>query len=85
MRIASFVWIQGESDATRDYAPHYQERLQAIIDDFRVHVADDPKLPVLLGVDEQHIYVKQSPSIVTAQEIIAHSNARCRRTSMIGL
>jgi hypothetical protein len=82
--IRALVWIQGESDAhTVEMANAYQSRLSLIIDHFRAFVGND-FLPIILGVDEHHPWVKINPQVVTAQQSIAEKEG-ITFTSMIGL
>jgi len=84
--IKSLIWIQGESDAeTKEMAGKYRSRLKQLIHDFRMNVANNPKLPVVLGVDEQHPWVKNHPVVVESQKQIAASDSCEVFTSMIGL
>ena len=84
--IKALIWIQGESDAEIiDMAEKYHSRLKLLISDFRANVAHNPKLPVVLGVDEQHPWVKNFPVIVESQKQIAASDSCEVFTSMIGL
>ena len=81
-----FIWIQGESDAdTKELADGYGDRLKLLIDDFRKNVAKCPTLPVILGVDEQHPWVKDFPEVVEAQHKLAANGQNIFFTSMIGL
>jgi hypothetical protein len=82
----AFIWIQGESDAqTKELADGYGDRLKLLIDDFRNNVAKDITLPVILGVDEQHPWVKNFPKVVEAQQKLAEEGQNIIFTSMIGL
>jgi len=81
------VWIQGESDgeyaALRDA---YEENLKILINDIRKNVTGVSDLPVILGVDEQHLFVTWDPDkIVGAQQRIAESDPKIIFTSMTGL
>lgn len=81
----AFIWIQGESDAqTKDLADGYEHRLKLLIDDFRKNAAKNDKLPVILGVDEQHPLVKRFPQVIDAQKKLA-GEPNIAFTSMIGL
>lgn len=80
-----FIWIQGESDATPTLAAGYHDRLKALVDDLRTNVTGAPALPVLLGMDEQHPWVKEHPEVVQAQQALAARDRRIAATSMIGL
>lgn len=84
--LASFTWIQGESDAdTPEHADAYRGHLEKLIGDFRANVAHNSTLPFILGVDEQHPWVKQRPQVVEAQKAIAAADPHIAFTSMIGL
>ena len=86
IRVRGLVWIQGESDAkTPAMANAYQSGLKRLIDDFRRNVVRDPRLPVMLGVDEQHHHVKVNPQVVRAQQALAHGGRYIVFTSMLGL
>ena len=82
----AFIWIQGESDADTDkLASAYYHNLHTLIDDMRHNVIKNDKLPVLLGVDEQHPRVKLRPLIVETQKKIAAEDPNIIFTSMMGL
>jgi hypothetical protein len=86
VNIKAFLWIQGESDAeSKDMSDAYESNLQTLIGDFRENVAKNPKLPIILGVDEQNPSVKQNPEVVNSQKRLAANNANIKFTSMIGL
>ena len=82
----AFVWIQGESDAeSRELADGYGDMLKLLINDFRTKVAKDNQLPVILGLDEQHPWVKEFPEVMKAQQKLAQEEQNVIFTSMIGL
>lgn len=82
--IRALVWIQGESDAqTAEMADAYHGRLSLMLSHFRGFVGND-SLPVILGVDEQHPWVRINPQIVAAHQAIAQGDG-ITFTSMIGL
>ena len=84
--IRSFTWIQGETDAKNDQlANRYYGNLKRMLHHFRHNIARNPRLPVLLGVDEQHPLVKQRPQIVSAQQQLAKEDHNTVATSMYGL
>ena len=84
--VRALVWIQGESDGeTPAMATAYEPRLRRIIEEFRTDVTKRPRLPVILGVDEQHPYLKVRPEIVAAQAKIAADTPCVVATSMLGL
>jgi hypothetical protein len=77
--IQGFIWIQGESDAeTPAMAGAYKDRLKTLIDDVRNVVAKQPELPVILGVDEQHDWVKTNPQVLEAQQALANKDSPMR-------
>ena len=84
--IRSFTWIQGETDASNDdLANRYYYNLRRLLHHFRHNIARNPKLPVILGVDEQHPLVKQRPQVVAAQQKLAAEDTNIAYTSMLGL
>jgi hypothetical protein len=85
-KIRGFFWVQGESDAeTLEMAEAYEARLHQLIRHFRRVVARDAELPVVLGVDEQHPYVKMQPRVVEAQVSLARNIGFADYSSMVGL
>lgn len=85
-RVRALIWIQGESDAeTDEMAISYQSRLRQLIDDFRKNVVKNPRLPIILGVDEQHPWVQARPIIVESQKRLAGMDSCEMFTSMVGL
>jgi len=84
--IRALVWIQGESDAeSKELADEYGSRLKLLIDHFRTKVAIDNRLPIILGVDEQHTWIKAFPKVLEAQQQIAREEPAVIFTSMVGL
>lgn len=83
--IKALVWIQGESDATRNFADGYGRRLELLVNDFRNNVAHDNKLPIVLGLDEQHPWVRNFPTVIDSQKKLVKSDPNIIFTSMIGL
>ena len=85
VKVGSLTWIQGESDAeTDEMAIHYHERLAALLRHVR-EILHEPDLPIILGVDEQHPWVKERPIIVEAQKRIVAAGKRMAFLSMLGL
>lgn len=81
-KFASFTWIQGESDAeTDEMASGYEERLRAIVRHIR-KTLQEPELPIILGADEEHPWVKERPAIIEAQKRIAEENQQMAFLSM---
>lgn len=84
-RLRGFVWIQGESDAdTDEHARGYQGLLTELIAKLR-RQWQEPGLPVVLGLDEQHPGPTARPLVVAAQKAIAAADPRVAWTSMKGL
>ena len=82
---AGFIWIQGESDGKNEQmAAAYKGRLKTLLDDLR-KVCGKPDMKMILGVDEQHKWVKANPQIVKAQQELAAADKNIVYTSMIGL
>ena len=48
-------------------------------------VAKDNRLPIILGLDEQHTWIKAFPKVLEAQQQIAKEDRRITFTSMVGL
>ncbi len=58
VKVCSFTWIQGESDAQTDaMAIHYQERRLPAPRRHVREILHQPDLPIILGIDEQHPWV----------------------------
>jgi len=86
VNVRALIWIQGESDADTDkLANAYYHNLRNMLNHFRRIIVKNPKLPILLGVDEQHPRVEMRPQIVVAQKKIASEDENIIFTSMIGL
>jgi len=84
--LQAFVWIQGESDAgTEKTANNYYQNLKQLIADLRNNVLKKPDLKIILGVDEQHKFVKERPVVVEAQQKLAREGTNIIYTSMLGL
>ena len=85
VKLCSFTWIQGESDAETDaMAVLYHERLAVLVRHVR-EILHEPDLPIILGVDEQHPWVKERPVVVEAQKQIVATNKHMAFLSMLGL
>jgi hypothetical protein len=86
LNFRGFVWIQGESDAVNDEtASDYKANLELLIADLRTEVVQDLSLNVILGVDEQHMFVKERPLVLEAQKQIAQKDRNIIYTTMYGL
>ena len=85
VKVCSFTWIQGESDAQADAtAVNYRERLVVLLRHVR-KILQEPDLPIILGIDEQHPWVKERPVVVEAQKQIVAANKHMAFLSMVGL
>lgn len=85
VELRSLVWLQGESDAeTPALAAEYHDRLALLLDDFRRRFGV-PELPVILGVDEAHPWVRQNPEVAAAQQRLAGEKANVGFCGMTGL
>lgn len=86
VHLQGFVWIQGESDAGSDVAAQaYHTNLQLLLDDLRTNALDEPTLSCVLGVDEQHPFVKERPIVTAAQQKLAEEDETIVYSSMLGL
>lgn len=84
--VRGFIWIQGESDAGEEgTAQAYSSNLKQLIGHLRQNVVHAPDLKIILGVDEQHPFVKERPVVVEAQKRLAADDATITFTSMLGL
>lgn len=85
VKIRALIWIQGESDAeTSEVAKEYRNRLSKLLRHFREQVVKNPRLPIVLGLDEQHPWVKNNPVVVESQKQIAAVETCQTFTSMVG-
>lgn len=84
--LRGFIWIQGESDAgNENTARDYYLNLKRMIHDLRQNVLNEPNLKIILGVDEQHPFVKEHPVVLKAQQKLASEDTNIIFTSMVGL
>lgn len=84
--VKGFVWIQGESDGDNDeHANVYFENLDRLIYNLRNKVLQKPELKVILGVDEQHKFMEDRPTVVESQKRLAGADRNIIFTSMYGL
>ncbi len=84
--VRGFIWIQGETDAGDEQAANdYYQNLKLLINDLRNNVLHKPDLQIILGVDEQHPFVKERPVVVEAQRRLAEEDSTIVFTSMLGL
>jgi hypothetical protein len=85
VRPRAFVWIQGENDSENAYlAEGYYPRLCSLVADVRANMTGAPRLPVLLGVDEQFPLVDIG-TVVEAQKTFAARDSFAIWTAMAGL
>lgn len=85
VKVCSFTWIQGESDAqTDEMAIRYHDRLTVLLRHVR-EILHEPDLPIILGIDEQHPWVKERPLVVEAQKKIVAADKHMAFLSMNGL
>jgi len=86
VNIQGFVWIQGETDAGDDKAANgYEENLRTLLTHLRTKVLKKDDLKVILGVDEQHYFLKERPIVLEAQKKIAQKDVNVIYTTMYGL
>lgn len=86
VKVRGFIWIQGETDAGDEQtANNYYHNLKQLINDLRNNVLHKPDLKIILGVDEQHQFVKERPVVVAAQQKLANEDSNITYTSMLGL
>lgn len=84
--IQAFIWIQGETDAgDKQTANDYYDNLNQLINDLRNNVLHKPDLKIILGVDEQHQFVKDRPVVVKTQQKLAEEDSNIIYKSMLGL
>ncbi len=84
--LRGLIWIQGETDAgNENTARDYYFNLKQIIHDLRQNVLNEPSLKIILGVDEQHPFVKKRPVVAEAQKRLAEEDTNIIYTSMLGL
>jgi len=85
IKVCSFTWIQGESDAQADVtAINYHGHLVVLLRHVR-EILQEPDLPIILGIDEQHPWVKERPAVVEAQKQIVAASKHMAFLSMLGL
>lgn len=78
LRLKAFVWVQGESDANKNDAPKYAERLAHMIASLREDL-DAPELVALVAVNTKFGGGKNAfmPKIIEAQQAVAAKDPRC--------
>jgi hypothetical protein len=85
VKMSALIWIQGESDAeTDEMSARYYDELSLLIRDFRKRFGV-PDLPVVLGVDEQHPWVRERNGVVAAQQKLDAAEELIVFCSMEGL
>lgn len=84
--VRGFIWIQGETDAGDEQAAEdYYHNLNQLLKDLRNNVLQKSDLKIVLGVDEQHPFVKERSVVVKAQLRLAEEDENIIFTSMVGL
>lgn len=85
LRPRALVWVQGESDATAEYAPLYEVNLRAMLERFRSDL-EAPELVLLLGVNTRFGDGKNPhmPAVIAAQKAIAESLPHCAYVDTAG-
>lgn len=82
----AIIWIQGESDANSDQqANEYYWHLKKMLQDLRRNIIRNPRIPVILSLDELHPRVKQRPQVVKAQQKLAAEDSSIKFFTMRGL
>ena len=86
VNVSGLIWIQGETDAGNEEASEtYYQNLKRLIEHLRNDVLNQPDLKILVGVDEQHPFVKERPEVLEAQKKLAEEDPNITSTSMRGL
>ncbi|MBI4826337.1 MAG: hypothetical protein HY807_07950 [Nitrospirae bacterium] len=86
VNVRAFIWIQGETDSkSKSFARWYEARFRLLINDLRINVLKNDKLPVILGIDEQYPAIKENPEVLEHHKAFARNNPFAVFTSMIGL
>ncbi|WP_373496938.1 sialate O-acetylesterase [Aquiflexum sp.] len=86
VNIRGFIWIQGETDAGDEKSANdYEHNLRTLLNHLRSEVLQTEGLKVILGVDEQHYFVLERPSVIEAQKKIAKDDKNISYTSMLYL
>lgn len=78
LRPRALVWVQGESDATAEHAPRYEENLRIMLERLRRDL-ESPDLVLLLGVNTRFGNGKNPhmPTVIAAQRAVADTLSRC--------
>ena len=56
-----------------------------MINDLRNNVVNNSTLPIILGIDEQHQFVRRRPTVLNTHRSTAANDSKIEFTSMIGL
>ena len=79
-----FIWLQGESDAQNDlYSRAYENSLKQLVSIIREKLGTN--IRIVLGVDEQHPWVRGNVEVVHIQKTLVAHDHNLRFVSMIGL
>lgn len=78
LRPRALVWVQGESDATAEHAPRYEDNLRAMLERLRRDL-EAPDLVLLLGVNTRFGNGKNPhmPAVIAAQKAVAEALPDC--------
>lgn len=78
LRVRAFTWVQGESDANKANAEHYEKALREMIAALRKDL-DAPDMIALLAINTRFGGGKNTymPRITEAQKAVAAMDARC--------
>ncbi len=83
-KTACFIWIQGESDAeNEEMAAAYGRNLTQLIKIVRKQLGGG--IRIVVGLDEQHPWVKTNPIVIAHQKKLVDKDKNIRFVSMIGL
>ncbi len=71
-KLRALIWVQGESDATQQYASQYEKNLERMLVKLRADLGA-PELIALIGVNTRFGNLKnpQMPTIIAAQRAVA--------------
>lgn len=85
LRPRALLWVQGESDATAEHAPRYEENLRTMLEYLRRDLKA-PELVLLLGLNTRFGNGKNPhmPAVIAAQKAIAESLPHCAYVDTAG-
>lgn len=86
VRIQGFIWIQGESDGkTSGQSAAYAENLRVLLQHFRNQVVENPSLPTILSVDEQHPFFAKDQRVIRAHHAVDRAERHTKFLTLFGL